>query len=170
MDWPVFNEASSLKPVFRFCFGTFIECFLRFICSIARIFYQGCFGNTANWFTLIGCFNWTPVQPWSQGCFYVLYQCFNRTSKRRCCKYWYCLGWYNSWWIRSGSLKYPFLDRVSRSNISDLFFLVFLFFSLSFKDKFLYRKLVYQRTFIENMSSNTVNYNGHTEKDPFYKH
>ena len=54
---------------------------------------QGYLGHTINPAHLIGCCEWTPVQPCTQGYFYVLYQYLIQPTKYTghkmdCCKYW----------------------------------------------------------------------------------
>ena len=55
---------------------------------------------------LIECCDCTPFNPDLKITIVII---FNTTHKMGCCEYWYCLGWYNIWYMKSESLNYPFL-------------------------------------------------------------
>ena len=55
---------------------------------------------------LIGCCDFTRINLVLKTILLI----FNKTHNVGCCEYWYWLGGYNLWRVKSGSLNYPFLE------------------------------------------------------------
>ena len=70
---------------------------------------------------LIGCCDWTLINLLLKTIVLIL----NISHKRGCCEYWYWLGWYKLWRVKSGSLNYPIIN--SRVAVHGRYYITRLF-------------------------------------------
>ena len=84
---------------------------------------------------LIGCCDCTLINLALK----IIVLIFNTTYKMGCCEYWYWLGWYNLWRVKSKSLRYYitrlfFLERYAPTTTFVLLFIYFfvLFYFVSY--------------------------------------